>query len=61
MTNWATEAASAAAASDNPDTQEIRLGDTVTYLFTSGTTGLPKASVWSNRRFLSAAAMSARA
>ena len=40
--NWATDlaAASAAAASDNlPDTQEIRLGDTVTYLFTSGTTG----------------------
>ena len=52
--NWATDlaAASATAAPDNPpDTQEATLGDTVAYLFTSGTTGLPKASIWSNRRF----------
>ena len=32
---------------------ESRLGDNATFLFTSGTTGLPKAAVVSHRRFLS--------
>ena len=59
--NWASNLAveSDTANADNPpDSQDATLGDTVAYLFTSGTTGLPKASVWSNRRFLGAAAMS---
>ena len=62
--NWATDlaAASTVAPPDNlPETLKVKLGDTLTYLFTSGTTGLPKASVCSNRRFLAAAAMSHRA
>ena len=62
--NWATDlaAASAGQAPDNlPETRDVKLGDTVTFLFTSGTTGLPKASVWSNRRFLSGSAMSHKA
>ncbi len=62
--NWTVNlaAASETASADNPpDAREARLGDTATYLFTSGTTGLPKASVWSNRRILAAAAMSHRA
>ncbi len=38
---------------DNPaSTHETMLGDTALYIFTSGTTGLPKAAVVSNRRFL---------
>ena len=40
--NWATDlaAASAAAPPDNlPETREIKLGDTLTYLFTSGMWG----------------------
>ncbi len=59
--NWAVDLAeqSQAASSENlPDSQENRLGDRVAYLFTSGTTGLPKASIWSNRRFLTSAGMS---
>lgn len=62
--NWATDlaAASTVAPPDNlPETLKVKLGDTLTYLFTSGTTGLPKASVCSNRRLLAAAAMSHRA
>lgn len=38
---------------DNPpDTARMTLGDTALYIFTSGTTGLPKAAVMSNRRYL---------
>ena len=62
--NWASDlgAQSEEAPSDNlPDTQNVALGDTMTYIFTSGTTGLPKAAVLSNRRFLGAATMSHRA
>ena len=62
--NWAVDLAreSEAASADNlPDSREVKLGDRVAYLFTSGTTGLPKASVWSNRRFLASAAMSQQA
>ena len=59
--NWAVDldAESEAASAENlPDSREAKLGDTVAYLFTSGTTGLPKASIWSNRRFLGSAGMS---
>ena len=62
--NWATDlsAASADASTDNPPTTaDNALGDTSMYLFTSGTTGLPKAAVVSNRRFLASAAMSHKA
>lgn len=42
---------------DNPpQTTRNTLGDTALYIFTSGTTGMPKASVISNRRYLMAAA-----
>jgi len=43
--NWALDLAeqSEAASTQNlPTTKEVRLGDTIAYLFTSGTTGLPK-------------------
>ena len=62
--NWAVDLAaeSESVAEDNlADSQEATLGDRVAYLFTSGTTGLPKASIWSNRRFLAASTMSHRA
>ena len=62
--NWAADldAESAAASTDNPPTTvENALGDTAMYLFTSGTTGLPKAAVLSNRRYLASAAMSHKA
>lgn len=62
--NWAVdlEAASASAASDNPaQTGEVELGDTSFYIFTSGTTGLPKAAVMSNRRFMATATLAHKA
>ena len=62
--NWAKDlsAAAAAVSSDNPDaTTETTIGETALYIFTSGTTGLPKAAVMSNRRFLMASDMSAQA
>ena len=44
---------SASQSLDNPtSTHETTLADTALYIFTSGTTGLPKAAVVSNRRFL---------
>ncbi len=48
--------ASNASSSNLPDTQRIKLGDSATYIFTSGTTGLPKAAVVSHRRFLATGA-----
>ncbi len=44
--------------SDNPpETGENTLADTSLYIFTSGTTGLPKAAVMSNRRYLISAGL----
>ncbi len=59
---WASDLEKDAADKDignPPDTGKSTLGDIALYIFTSGTTGLPKASVLSNRRYLQAAAMSA--
>ncbi|MCP5131267.1 MAG: long-chain-acyl-CoA synthetase [Pseudomonadales bacterium] len=44
-----------------PETGRMTLGDTALYIFTSGTTGLPKAAVLSNRRYLLTAALSWKA
>jgi citronellyl-CoA synthetase len=47
------------AAADNlKETDELVLGDHAFYIFTSGTTGLPKAAVLSNRRYLATATLS---
>jgi citronellyl-CoA synthetase len=37
--------------SNPPTTREVRLGDPFAYVFTSGTTGLPKASIQTHRRW----------
>ena len=61
LPNWAIDldAASAESSSGNPAaTDDVTLGDTAFYVFTSGTTGLPKAAVLSNRRFLAGAMLS---
>jgi len=61
---WASDLAEEAADEDynNPaDTARMTLGDTALYIFTSGTTGLPKAAVLSNRRFLLTAVSSYKA
>jgi citronellyl-CoA synthetase len=60
---WALDltAASAAAGTANPaTTRKVTLGDRALYIFTSGTTGLPKAAVMSHKRFLLSATGSAR-
>lgn len=50
----------ASASEENPsEATDIRLGETAFYIFTSGTTGLPKAAVVSAKRVLPAAGMSA--
>ncbi len=62
--NWAQDldAASAERESANlPQTGEVTLGETACYIFTSGTTGLPKAAVLSNRRFMASAGLAATA
>lgn len=61
---WAVDMAAASAnlPTDNPDhTGKVTLGETAMYIFTSGTTGLPKAALVSNRRFLMLAALTAKA
>ena len=63
-TNWAKNLAegAAVASTDNPEeTGLITLGEVALYIFTSGTTGLPKAAVLSNRRYLTSADMAAMA
>lgn len=42
-----------------PETRHVTLGDTACYIFTSGTTGMPKAAVVSYKRILPTAGMSA--
>ena len=62
--NWAQDllAASRDASQENPaQTDEVQLRDNALYIFTSGTTGLPKAAVLSNRRYLSAATLTHKA
>ena len=63
-TNWAKNLANGAAvaSTDNPEeTSLTTLGEVALYIFTSGTTGLPKAAVLSNRRYLTSADMAAMA
>jgi citronellyl-CoA synthetase len=58
--NWAGDLSRMAADADDADpaeTGEVQLGDRALYIFTSGTTGLPKAAVLSNRRFVATAAL----
>jgi len=60
---WAADLDEAARCNDDrnpPDTGENTLGDIAFYVFTSGTTGLPKAALISNRRFLLMAALSGK-
>lgn len=59
--DWAQDftAASAARPAQNLDaTAEVTLGDNAFYIFTSGTTGLPKAAIMTNRRYLGSAGLS---
>jgi len=59
--DWALDLGEVAASADTenpPETTQITLGDTALYIFTSGTTGLPKAAVLSNRRYLLSAMLS---
>ncbi len=58
---WATDLsqlAEEASDSNLAETADVTLGDTVLNIFTSGTTGLPKAAVMSNRRLLISAGLS---
>jgi len=60
---WATSLDSTNNASSSEtgiDSTHIRISSTAFYIFTSGTTGLPKAAKVSHRRFLLAAGMSAK-
>jgi citronellyl-CoA synthetase len=59
--NWATDlgAVSAKSPDANPAaTDSVTLGDNAFYVYTSGTTGLPKAAVMTQRRFLATASVS---
>lgn len=59
--NWAVEINSQGPEGDTknpPDTAQVESGSTAFYIFTSGTTGLPKAARVTHRRVLPAGAMS---
>ena len=61
MPEWAsnlTEKASLAETNNPPSQSQCTLADVALYVFTSGTTGLPKAAVMTNRRFLQSARLS---
>lgn len=61
---WARDLNAALPSGDpgNPDeTRRNTLGDSAFYIFTSGTTGLPKAAVLSNRRYLSSGTLAHKA
>ena len=61
---WAVDMAAASAnlPTGNPaNTADVTLGETAMYIFTSGTTGLPKAAVLSNRRYLAIAGLTVKA
>ena len=58
---WATNLTAASSNLEEknlPQTQDITIGDTALYIFTSGTTGLPKAAISSHRRLMQAATLS---
>ncbi|MBX3707553.1 MAG: long-chain-acyl-CoA synthetase [Pseudomonadales bacterium] len=62
--NWARDLHAVAPAKDpgNPaETADVTLGDNAFYIFTSGTTGLPKAAVLSNRRYLASGTLAHKA
>lgn len=62
--NWATELDSSDTNSsgDNPpESRQVEIANTAFYIFTSGTTGLPKAARVSHKRMLPASGMSATA
>jgi len=59
---WATHLEEGAENNTNPaQTNQNTLADVALYMYTSGTTGLPKASVITNRRFLLSSALSYKA
>lgn len=58
--NWATDLGTQSRSFDSGNleqTDSVTLGDNALYIFTSGTTGLPKAAVLSNARFLTTATL----
>lgn len=60
--NWAVtlDSTDTSIVATNPaESGQVTLGDTAFYIFTSGTTGLPKAAIVSSKRVLPAAGMSA--
>ncbi len=60
--NWAVELNSTDPELDDlnpPETKALEIGSTAFYIFTSGTTGLPKAAVVSHKRLIPTATMSA--
>ena len=62
--NWAVDLAAASAdapAENPPETADTTLGETAMYIFTSGTTGLPKAALLSNRRLLASTTLAGKA
>ncbi len=58
--DWATDLGASAheATSNPPETAENTIAEHALYVFTSGTTGLPKAAVMSNKRFILSSLMS---